>query len=329
MSGGGANSRLPEGANVSVPAAAQPMRESTRKRRRGAKGVMPEGAHELMPAAAPNPIEDSDTGGGGAMADLPEGARTCVPAAAGTELETVIDAIVAIYAVYRTIVVAEGDMTRRLKSAARWVARARLLAAGHAEAGAARFPPLEPGDLAWAEQRYPAVAAAEAALHRQRLDEERQLKKLVVRLPIAPWWLAQPGLAEISLAMLVGEAGDLGRYPDRHALFRRMGLNVDATGQAVRRQKGVKNGYVPRRRAAIYVIGANLLRAGNPEYRQIYDDRYALEEARAPQMEKGQRRRRAKRYMEKILLRRVFAQWKYGRALPLSPPLPQTMPEAA
>jgi hypothetical protein len=190
---------------------------------------------------------------------------------------------------------AEGDMVRRIKALSR---RAGL-------------PVADPLIQLAAE---PFIAAVDV-LHRGRLRQERQLRKLVRKDPVWEWAQAVRGLGELSVASLIAEAGgDLRTYPTHSKLWRRMGLAVSDDGRAQARRLGPAGeleGYSPQRRAVSYNLASAVLRAQTATqgvYRQIYDDRRQYEEART--QSKKHAHNRAQRYMEKRLVRDL---WRAAR----------------
>lgn len=116
---------------------------------------------------------------------------------------------------------------------------------------------------------------------------EREMSRLAKQLPVAAWVASpeQRGFGLLSLAMLVGEAGDLSNYSAPGKLWKRLGLApYSAQGDNLmpstwRRRNGLsaeewsKVGYSPRRRSMCYIIGDCLLKGnrGGP-YRRRYDE---------------------------------------------------------
>lgn len=183
---------------------------------------------------------------------------------------------------------AEGDMVRRVKALSR---RAGL-------------PKDDPVILLAAE---PFIAAMDV-LHRARLRQERQLRRLARLDPVWEWAQDVRGLGELGVASLIAEAGgDLRAYPTHSKLWRRMGLAVSDDGRAQARRLGPAGeleGYAPQRRAVSYNLASAVLRAQsatNGFYRQIYDERRRYEEARTQSPRHAHNR--AQRYMEKRLVR--------------------------
>lgn len=212
----------------------------------------------------------------------------------------------------RALLIAEGDMERRIKSKERGVAVARLHQAG-VEIPRSKFPPVEDVDRLIVAQTYPSFFVARDAIAAQRKAVEKDLVAHTRRLPVFAWAKAQRGISELSLAAIVGEAGDLGNYANPGKLWKRMGLAV-FDGKSQRRttdaEKAVQQGYSPARRSQMHVIGENLIRASNPEYRALYDARKAYEVERDPEMKPLHAHRRALRYIEKRLLRSVWQAWR-------------------
>lgn len=177
-----------------------------------------------------------------------------------------------------------------------------------------------------------------------KIEEETTaaMEKLAEQLPVwKTWGEGVRGFGACSLAVIVGEAGDLSGYATHSRLWKRMGLAVmDGI-----RQGGLKktasadewssHGYNPKRRSQMFVIGENLVRQGEL-YREIYlarkqflrdravsDGLTVLPSAKIPKgmeaqcMSDGHIHKSAQRYMEKALLRHLHREWrKATSALP-------------
>lgn len=155
---------------------------------------------------------------------------------------------------------------------------------------------------------------AKMAVEKDRKVVEKRLALLAAQLPAAGWVDTVRGFGIASLAAIIGETGDLDAYSNPAKVWKRMGLAVMPDGTRQRRVTGadaVEHGYSPGRRSIAWNVGANLLKAGGP-YKALYDARKTLELARVES--KGHAHARAQRYMEKRLLRDLWAAWK------LSPP---------
>ena len=116
----------------------------------------------------------------------------------------------------------------------------------------------------------------------------KEMKIIVKKLPIYKWLKEndQLGLGEKSLAVVIGEAGDLCDYDRPGKLWKRMGcapykskekMQMGSTWlrnkkDSLSKEEWVDFGYCPRRRAEAYVIGTCLLKAnGEGPYRQRYN----------------------------------------------------------
>ena len=138
-----------------------------------------------------------------------------------------------------------------------------------------------------------------------------------------------------SLAVIIGEAGDLSNYATDAKLWKRMGVAVlDGTRQggltkAASDDDWIRHGYNRKRRSWLWNIGDSLIKAqvrkvrdGDDEdtgerkaigrYGEIYLRRKAYESERDPGMSKLHAHRRAQRYMEKRLLRDLWKAWGRG-----------------
>ena len=187
------------------------------------------------------------------------------------------------------------------------------------------------GDKAEAERIYKAALgkgqhpmAAAAAVSILPLDEarkviaasrkaaEKRLTKIAADLPVAPWVNATRGVGLLSLAAIVGEAGDLSNYANPGKLWKRMGMAVMKDGTRQRRVGGIEavdHGFNPARRSTVWNIGACIVKAGGP-LKAIYDRRKIYEIDRVET--KLHAHNRAKRYAEKEFLRMLWSAWRKG-----------------
>lgn len=167
---------------------------------------------------------------------------------------------------------------------------------------------------------------ARDGLEAARKAEEKILTKAAQSLAVWPYVEAIKGFGALSLAQIVGEAGDVGSYGGPAKLWKRFGLAV-FNGRAQGRpdkptaEDWVALGYSAERRSLVFVIGDNMIRARNPEFRALYDQRKAYEIERDPEMRKIVAHLRAKRYAEKRVLRDLWRAWRAATALPASPVL--------
>jgi hypothetical protein len=161
-------------------------------------------------------------------------------------------------------------------------------------------------------------------LHRYRLEAEKELLAVVRKFPVHKWSMNIRGFGEINLANIIGEAGDLSNYATVAKLWKRFGVAVMA-GHCQKRTKNkelaIAMGYSPRRRAVLFNLGACLVK-GNKDgkdgpdgpYRALYLKRKEIErkkaEAAGIKMTKKHIDNRARRYMEKRVLRDLWKAWR-------------------
>lgn len=160
--------------------------------------------------------------------------------------------------------------------------------------------------------------------HLGKLRCEKTIRETVKDWPIAAWieHSDRRGLGPIALGLILGETGDLSQYANPAKVWKRMGLAV-FDGKPQRRVAGttkakkdeaIGQGFSPRRRALMHVIGDCLVK-GNQDgpYRTLYVERKANELERLPGDEKGRlmhAHKRALRYMEKRLLKDLWLAWR-------------------
>lgn len=145
---------------------------------------------------------------------------------------------------------------------------------------------------------------------------EKSLRREAARHPLwLTWGKDVRGIAELSLAGLIGEAGrPLVDYRGPAALWKRFGLAV-IQGERQRRKtgdEGIEHAFSPKRRAYAHVIATNLIRSqrkGDP-FRDLYDQRKSLELERG--LIPAHANNRAMRYMVKAVLKSA---WISARAL--------------
>lgn len=151
-------------------------------------------------------------------------------------------------------------------------------------------------------------------IHKHRMAQyEKSLIAFAKQLPVYPWAEATRGFAAISLAQLVGEAGNLSNYDNPAKLWKRMGLAVMPDGQRQRRVTGedaIEHGYNPSRRAVSWVVGDNLIRATNETYYGLFLERRDYERAMNLEAQPIVHMRRAHRYMEKRFLKDLWRAWR-------------------
>lgn len=156
------------------------------------------------------------------------------------------------------------------------------------------------------------LTEARDGIARHRAAVEKRLTKLAKGLPVAPWVEATRGVGLLSLAAIIGEAGDLGSYANPARLWKRMGLAVMPDGGRQRRVGGLEaidHGYSPARRSVMWNLGACIVKAGGP-LKSIYDARKVYEADRVET--KAHAHNRAQRFVEKRFLRDLWSIWRNG-----------------
>jgi hypothetical protein len=144
----------------------------------------------------------------------------------------------------------------------------------------------------------------------------KEMAMLAEHLPVWKLFEDVRGFAGGSLAVIVGEAGDLSLYRNHSALWKRLGLGViDGRRQGApivnTPEEWIRHGYSKLRRSRIWNIGDALIKGnGDGKYRTTYLRRKAYELARDPEIRPIVAHRRAQRYMEKQLIRDLFNAWK-------------------
>lgn len=175
--------------------------------------------------------------------------------------------------------------------------------------------------------------SARGLLETQRKATEKQMEKTAKQLPVYPWVESVRGFGALGFAQIVGESGDLSNYSTVSKLWKRLGLAVIGGGRQ-RRVAGIDallHGYSPSRRSVVWNVGDSLFRANGPysdvcRVRKDYEREKAAERgltvvpaAKIPAKNKeaymsdGHVHNRAKRYMEKRLIRDLWRAWRdYG-----------------
>lgn len=169
---------------------------------------------------------------------------------------------------------------------------------------------------------------------------ENEAKKIMAKLAKQlPAWDAFGkdirGFGEVSLAVIVAEAGDLSLYESEAKLWKRMGLaagqNRVPTGlsREARAEAWIARGYNPRRRSHMWNIGDTLIKGNRDgKYRTMYLARKEYELARDPEMSKMHAHRRAQRYIEKKFLRDLWRAWRRAATRTAEQPI-SVMPVAS
>jgi hypothetical protein len=172
-------------------------------------------------------------------------------------------------------------------------------------------------------------------------DAKKEMARLAKQLPAwETFGTKHRGFGEVSLAVIIAEAGDLSNYATHSKLWRRMGMapysreGVTKSGKQWRVEGGLSDkdwtafGYSPKRRSAMYVIEDSLYRQQG-FYREVYLKRKEYLRSRAARnglavapsakipaksrdefVSLGHIDQDAKRYMGKRLLRDLWKAWR-------------------
>lgn len=200
-----------------------------------------------------------------------------------------------------------------------------------------------------------ASIAAREPTDKMEAKATKEMERLAKLLPV---WaeFAEPvrGFGARSLAVIIGETGDLSNYASHSKVWKRMGVAVmDGVRQgglrkASNKEDWIAHGYSPLRRSRMFVIGDALIKSnGDGKYRQCYLARKEYERARAQAiglivapaakipakrknefMSDGHIHHRAQRYMEKRLLRDLWQAWRRAEFQMAAKPN-QIMPDAS
>ena len=168
-------------------------------------------------------------------------------------------------------------------------------------------------------------------------DNTKRMESLASTLPVWAGWAEHVrGFGARSLAVLVGEIGDLNDYATVARVWKRMGVGViegarqGGLTKSASKEQWIEHGYKAERRALLFVIGDCLVKLnGDGYYRSLYLARKQIEIAKAMDrgllvapaaripkakrdqyMSDGHVHKRAQRYMEKRLLKHLWQAWR-------------------
>ena len=324
----------------------------------GAANMMPKGRQECAPSgktrrskrlgsaaelaiAADTPQRDTDPGGAGVM--LPKGQMSNAPSGS---LSAHVDAIVDQYRERCELVRARTALVNRIKALCRRAVRG-------SKCGGKKCTGLElcGRDMREADALYDAlggdgdhplksavqlVGGTLFAMMRQSEDPidkiERGLTARAAKLPVAEWIGGVSGVGMISLAKIIGEAGDLSRFSTHSKFWKWMGLAV-IDGHAQRKHKDKMmaelHAFNPPRRSVVWNIGGGLMKAQIRKdketkvrsalgpYGELYINRRAYLDVRdtekwkelSPKEALKRSHAHAQRYIEKKFLRDLWNEW--------------------
>ena len=148
-------------------------------------------------------------------------------------------------------------------------------------------------------------------------EETKAMEKLAMTLPAWAWAEGVRGLSARGLAVIVGEAGDIGNYATVSKLWKRCGLAVmDGVRQGglpknASKETWIAHGYNRQRRSRLWVIGDVLMKTnGDGPYRAVYDLRREYTAVTHPDWTKMHSHLDAQRVMTKRLLRDLWRAWR-------------------
>jgi hypothetical protein len=174
----------------------------------------------------------------------------------------------------------------------------------------------------------------------RRTVNERAMEAAAKRLPVYPWVKSVRGAGALGLAIIVGEAGDLSRYPTPAKLWKRLGYapydgHAGSTWKratwrprTLSAEEWTENPFSGERYAQMAQIATWLVNAqwvgaaktGNGEgqpnghYGQIYARRRARTKQAHPDWSDGHRRNDALRITMKIFLKDLWTEWNKAAA---------------
>ena len=143
---------------------------------------------------------------------------------------------------------------------------------------------------------------------------------MTAQLPVYDWVQSIRGCSDNALASIIGESGNLDNYDNPAKLWKRMGIGlVEHKGKHIRQAKSKTKalaelmGYSPKRRAILFVIGGNIIKArkGATGLAAELLTYYEAEKAKAiaAGLTRGHAHKRAQRHMEKRFLKLLWREW--------------------
>lgn len=207
----------------------------------------------------------------------------------------------------------------------------RALCEGDKVKGAKMFDRIMEGDVREGDEALAAIievfGGGIAQADTKIKSIERDMEKLAKRLPIADFVSQTTGLGWKSAACIVGEAGDLSKYPSVAGVWKRLGLAViDGDGRQRKcadAEKAAIHGYNPTRRSEVWQMADSMSRLVRTwtdketgEVKKAATAPYGtyLEEEKLRQLAKGERpivaETRAKRHMSKRVIRDMVLAWR-------------------
>lgn len=184
-----------------------------------------------------------------------------------------------------------------------------LLAGKHLENGYGTAFQKEAGFITCCIQAVSLFSANRTAL-------EKEMRSTARQLPVWQWAEGVRGFAELSLAHVIGETGDLSNYANPAKVVKRMACApIKGAMPATHRSKGTLTaaewtdaGYCPRRRSVMFNVSECFVKAGGP-FREYYDRVKAESVTKHPDWSKGHHNNHAKLLAAKRLLIHLWCAW--------------------
>lgn len=179
----------------------------------------------------------------------------------------------------------------------------------------------DPRVVAYVADLADALNVGISALESKQAQIEKEMKKLVRKLPCWPWAEGVKGLGELTVASIIGETGDLNGYSNPAKVWKRMGLAVmdgrrqGNPGKDATAEDWLAHGYNPRRRSIMYVAVTNLMMQKSGYYNDVMMPRKAVELQKLglePGSKSAHANNRALRYTAKRLLKHLWMAWRGG-----------------
>lgn len=191
------------------------------------------------------------------------------------------------------------------------------------------------------------LIVAQNNINEARTAAEKQLANLAKQLPGYDFIEKTPGISAFTLYSLTAECAGVNNrgfldFDTISRVFKRMSVHCLPDGTRARLLPGVdavEAGYAPKRRSVLWTIGDSLIKTSDGPYRKLYDEFKAneiikaeakgltvIESAKIPKGEKDQFmskahvHNRAKRLMEKELLRDLWKHIRRQFGMSVTPP---------
>jgi hypothetical protein len=163
-------------------------------------------------------------------------------------------------------------------------------------------------------------ATSRAAWDNLKDSATEQMKELAKSFPAYEWAVTVEGFAELGLAVIIAEAGDLSNYATKERVWKRLGLapykgracsSWASASPSLTAPEWIEAGYSRVRRGTIAGdIGAPLFFAKSKNaYGKVYTDRRAHTAITHPDWSKGHSDNDARRIMTKALIEDLWRVW--------------------